>query len=256
MIVDENLDVVDDSSRSISISGSQCVDNIRNRLPKELERKMLALVRSANDSKSDIAIYNKRAHGFLPKAPIRREKVNEMLAPIWLKRFPPSEFGDSAGFDTTGETISIASEELACNPDDIAQKLIDIESLFKSNAHVTDMQIIYDQLHELKGDLLTLNYDASMISIFGMINLIFLGQQLSPEAIIDKWNVLRNRIYGEINSLQGKTATFGIFKRSSRYKDTPMTNSFSKDTYLASSLRKSSLSMSAGSTCSSKLSED
>jgi len=48
---------------------------------------MIALVRSANDSSSDIAIYNKRAHGFLPKAPIKREKVINCLLDdldIWV----------------------------------------------------------------------------------------------------------------------------------------------------------------------------
>ena len=132
----------------------------------------------------------KRAHGFLPKAPIRREKLNEVIAPLWLKRFPLSDFGDSAVFNVSDDTASFVSGELACTPDDIAQKLIDIDSLFKKNAHVTDIRIIYDQLHELKGDLLTLTRNASMISIFGMINLILLGQQ-SPEAILDKWQVLK-----------------------------------------------------------------
>jgi len=48
---------------------------------------MLALVRSANDSASDVAIYNSRAHGFICKAPIQREKIMEIIAPIWAKRF-------------------------------------------------------------------------------------------------------------------------------------------------------------------------
>ena len=99
MIVDENLDVVDGSGNSLSVSGSQCVENIRKKLPLELEKRMFALVRSANDSTTDVAIYNQRAHGFLPKAPIRREKVYETLAPLWMKRFPPSEFVDSGVFD-------------------------------------------------------------------------------------------------------------------------------------------------------------
>jgi hypothetical protein len=123
---------------------------------------------------------NKRAHGVLPKMPLRREKVNEVIAPHWMKRFPPSEFDESV---------------VSCTPDNISQKLIDIESLFKKHAHVTDMRMIYDQLHELKGDLLTLGSDASMISTFGMINFILLDQhQLSPEAIFDKWNVIKDSI--------------------------------------------------------------
>jgi len=145
MIVDENLDVVDESGEHSCVSGSECIDNIRKRLPAELEKRMLALVRSANDSTSDVAIFKQRAHGFLPKAPIRREKVNETIAPLWLKRFPMSDFSDSVG-SATDETVSIASEELACTPFDIAEKLIDVESLFKKNIHFTDMQIIHEAL--------------------------------------------------------------------------------------------------------------
>ncbi|KAL7530443.1 hypothetical protein ACHAXR_005667 [Thalassiosira sp. AJA248-18] len=233
---------------------------------------MLALVRSANDSMTDIAIFNKRAHGFLPKAPIRREKINEVIAPMWLKRFPSSDFGDSAIFDNADETVSIASEEIACSSFDIAQKMIDIESLFEKKVHFTDMRIIHDQLHELKGDLLSmgwskgdglagkavvkLNSDACMISILGTINLILLGHGQSPEVIIDKWHALRDRIDGVINSLQssphgseGQHARLSIFRRASIQKlAPPMKNSFPE--------RKSLLSNSVVSNASSKLSDD
>ena len=57
-IVDENLEVLDESVHK-SISGSLCINMIRNRLPRNVERRMLTLVRSANDSTSDIALYNK-----------------------------------------------------------------------------------------------------------------------------------------------------------------------------------------------------
>jgi hypothetical protein len=67
LLIDENLDVVNENSVRSTISGSLCVENIRKRLPAKLERRMFALVRSANDSSSDIAIYSTRAHGFLPK---------------------------------------------------------------------------------------------------------------------------------------------------------------------------------------------
>lgn len=97
IVVDENLDVVNESTQQYEyISGSTCVESIRKRLPDELERRMFALIRSANDSKRDIETYEQKSHGYLPKASIRREKVKEVLAPMWLKRFPPSEFPDSS----------------------------------------------------------------------------------------------------------------------------------------------------------------
>ena len=59
LLVDENLDIVDEATnKHDTISGSQCVENIRRRLSPEIERRMFALIRSANDSSSDIAIYS------------------------------------------------------------------------------------------------------------------------------------------------------------------------------------------------------
>jgi hypothetical protein len=67
LIADENLDIVDEVAKHKTVSGSHLVEVIRARLLPEQERCLLSLIRSANDSASDIAIYNSRAHGFLPK---------------------------------------------------------------------------------------------------------------------------------------------------------------------------------------------
>ena len=135
--MDENLDVLNESTQQHEcISGSTCVDNIRKRLSPEVERRMFALVRSANGSTRDLEIYHERAHGFLPKAPIRKEKVKEVLAPLWLKRFPPSDFPDSiyCDDDSLSTSASLCSE-LACTTEDIAQKLLEIDELFRENIH-------------------------------------------------------------------------------------------------------------------------
>ena len=47
----------------------------------------MALVRSANDGDDDVALYNQRAHGFIPKEPVSKVKVAEAVAPLWAKRF-------------------------------------------------------------------------------------------------------------------------------------------------------------------------
>lgn len=67
LIADENLDIVDEATKHKTISGSHLVEAIRARILSEQERFLLSLIRSANDSASDIAIYKSRAHGFLPK---------------------------------------------------------------------------------------------------------------------------------------------------------------------------------------------
>lgn len=202
--VDENLDVVDESSKEHNtISGSQCVENIRRRLPLDTERRMFALIRSANDSSSDIAIYRSRAHGFLPKAPIKREKMNETLAPLWRGRFPPSEFGESIDILLKSENgVSSSAEDIACSPFDIASKISDIGALFERNAHVTESHLIHDELHELKGDILTLKGDISndINDIVAQLNLIQVTQ--SPETLANRWNTLSDSINGIIHSFQ------------------------------------------------------
>ena len=199
IIVDENLDIENkDGSKQKSISGSHCVEKIRKRLPKDAERRILALVRSANDSTSDVSLYNIRCHGFLPKAPLRKEKINETLAPLWYKRFPPSEFGLCLGTD---EEISIPSEDVACSSTDILQKLNEIDSLFDIDAHVADPSRINDVMHELKGDLLTMTgFNVSMIGILGQINLMIQTSH-EPDETALKWQTLKDRTREAIQAL-------------------------------------------------------
>ena len=95
-MVDENLDVVmeDVQMTHSTISGSLLVHSLRQKLQPEQEAQTLTLIRSANDSKDDVAIYNSRAHGFFAKAPVKKDLVREKLAQLWLKRFP-KRGGDS-----------------------------------------------------------------------------------------------------------------------------------------------------------------
>lgn len=137
LIADEN-----ENDQPMTVSGSQCVEKIRNRLSPRLERRMFSLIRSANDSSSDINIYRSRAHGFLPKAPIKRDTVVEMLAPLWLDRFPPSEFGESMGLSSSnkGNLPGIASDDIACTPFDIAKK-VEISSLYLRVIYISQQHI-------------------------------------------------------------------------------------------------------------------
>lgn len=76
LIADENLDITDEASKHVTISGSQLVETIRKRLLQEQEKQLVSLIRSANDSSSDVAIYNARAHGFLVSLSISVEFAN------------------------------------------------------------------------------------------------------------------------------------------------------------------------------------
>jgi hypothetical protein len=97
VIADEHLDFNDGTSlngKRATFSGSMAILSLRDSLRvKSLgaldvpETQVLALVRSANDGADEIARYHERAHGFIAKAPLRKEKVRETLAPIWSQRF-------------------------------------------------------------------------------------------------------------------------------------------------------------------------
>mmetsp|Transcript_29560 Transcript_29560/g.45275 ORF Transcript_29560/g.45275 Transcript_29560/m.45275 type:complete len:348 (+) Transcript_29560:1008-2051(+) len=88
MLVDENLDYTGvDVSNQLLISGSRVMFDVLQTLKPEDEARVLVLIRSANDSADDIASYASRAHGFFPKAPAQKDKVQQILAPLWNKRF-------------------------------------------------------------------------------------------------------------------------------------------------------------------------
>jgi signal transduction histidine kinase len=93
ILVDENLDygigsVVE--GEDIALSGSLIVQRILQGMSPEQESRILALVRSANDSTTDVACYIERTHGFFPKAPMQKDRVREIIAPLWAGKFMSS----------------------------------------------------------------------------------------------------------------------------------------------------------------------
>ena len=84
--MDENLEYFTDTFHT-KLSGSKCLENSLRKLPAYMEARILALVRSANDSVDDVATYKARTHGFFPKASMHQNRVRELLAPMWTERF-------------------------------------------------------------------------------------------------------------------------------------------------------------------------
>jgi len=84
-IVDENLELLD---ANVTISGSHCVKRARQRLTPAEEGRLLVLIRSANDSASDVQTYCERAHGFISKAPA--EPDWRVIKRLWFRRFGAS----------------------------------------------------------------------------------------------------------------------------------------------------------------------
>ena len=204
LIADENLDINDEASKHITISGSQLVENIRLRLLPEQEKRLVALIRSANDSASDVAIYNSRAHGFLPKAPIKKGNVLEALAPLWIARYPlqtgdddsSSHYSHAGSFSSdssdTLESISSLNDFIVTTPVDIILTVKEIDTLFSQGSIVENFDIIWEKLHALKGDILTLSVGSKVISAVGMINSF--RELHSDEALKERWNLFRGHI--------------------------------------------------------------
>ena len=82
VVVDENLDLP--GVTATTISGSVALQKALEAVP-ELESRLLALIRSANDSARDLSVYHERAHGFLSKAPAEPEA--HTLIQAWKRRF-------------------------------------------------------------------------------------------------------------------------------------------------------------------------
>lgn len=137
LIVDENLDLaLDDlSSQHSTISGSAMVQDIRHRLLPEQERQILALIRSANDSSHDIAIYNSPAHGFIAKAPMKKLSPVEVVAPLWEKHFAPATDSLSISSSTCETTMpSDASlSESSAGLDDLSDYIWSIDLIVSEN---------------------------------------------------------------------------------------------------------------------------
>lgn len=87
VLIDENLDFGSSGEAQVLLSGSLVMQDILRSLRADQLCRVFALVRSANDSSDDVAQYMERAHGFFPKAPMQRERVREILAPLWAERF-------------------------------------------------------------------------------------------------------------------------------------------------------------------------
>lgn len=94
IIADENMDTVNETTGAMqTYSGSLMIQQILRILKEQygtlsLESKCLALVRSSNDSSKDILMFNRRAHGFLPKNPMGNDSLMNLVIKAWLRRYP------------------------------------------------------------------------------------------------------------------------------------------------------------------------
>jgi len=199
VVVDENLDITENGTLRSTVSGSECIQRVRQRLNPEHERRILGLVRSANDSSQDIATYLSRAHGFVSKAPVRSSAVVETIAPLWEKRFnylpmAVKVTGHAAmpeansDFQGMSDFVSLVVKELQANLD-----AVDELSSEESNASlIQNWPLIWEKLHCLKGDLSSLFNTPSILKAVSDIN-DMRGPDLPPR-FVGRWTTLRSQI--------------------------------------------------------------
>ena len=196
MVVDENLDVQEEQvgTKQTTVSGSGSVRDMRKRLLPGQEKGVFALIRSANDSASDVAIYNSRAHGYLPKAPVKKYHVLELLAPLWLGRFPRFEVNTNETCGTD-ENSSIIFDEVVITMDDLMGLIdgIDSLSLLDPLSLRKMWLVVWEKLHALKGDLLIMpNRSTGLDEAISLIN--DLRGPEPPEIFYECWKTIRLKL--------------------------------------------------------------
>jgi CheY-like chemotaxis protein len=186
VIIDENLDI-SQNGRGI-ISGSECIQRVRQQLLPGQERRMLALIRSANDSFEDVATYNSRAHGYISKG---ASMPVDTVGLLWEQRFKGN---------VTGETIASSCDE---SDDDFASIVVEeimaridaVDRLFSQDS-VASMQQnwprVWEIMHSLKGDLSSLLESPQIDQTVKEINNLR-GEEL-PVNFELRWKVLRSQI--------------------------------------------------------------
>lgn len=205
LIADENLEMDNDASNHETISGSECIKQIRNALNPEQESQMLALVRSANDSPQDLALYTSRAHGYMPKVPLRGLSVRETVSPLWKKRFP-RESNDNQDSENESDDLSrIASIEnlrdlTLISPVELLAELEQIDALCvrnRDNSIQDKWPVLWDKLHQLKGDLKSVNVDNKFSTTINLIE--SLRGENHPTDFMSTWLRIRSDVVSFIS---------------------------------------------------------
>ena len=200
LIADENLEMDEAPPNHATISGSECIKQIRTALDPEQEGRMLALVRSANDSPKDLALYTSRAHGYMPKVPLRGISVRETVAPLWIERFPPQakikgDIGDPDGAMSRISSIENLRDLTLISPVELLADLEQIDTLCvrdRDNTSQDRWPIVWDKLHQLMGDLQSVNVDDRFSSTINLIEGLKGGNQ--PVDLMSTWLRVRSDV--------------------------------------------------------------
>eukprot|EP00525_Craspedostauros_australis_P007240 CAMPEP_0198119190 /NCGR_PEP_ID=MMETSP1442-20131203/24573_1 /TAXON_ID= /ORGANISM="Craspedostauros australis, Strain CCMP3328" /LENGTH=555 /DNA_ID=CAMNT_0043777605 /DNA_START=84 /DNA_END=1751 /DNA_ORIENTATION=+ len=180
ILMDENLDMTE-NGRDVLLSGSRALHEMLLELDPSEERRILALIRSANDSGEDVEVYTNRSHGFFPKTPMKRDRVREMLSLLWIRRFHN---------DTEDASTMTEQEEILRK--DVAKALFLCSSLISDGVTISRWPKICNALWDLKTKL---EHDLLSRRVHSMAELIG-GMQKSgvPGNFDVKWKLIRETV--------------------------------------------------------------
>ena len=192
IIADENLDI----EGSETISGSLSTQELLKDLGPD-EKRVLALVRSANDSKDDVDLYKVRTHGFFPKVPLQKDKVQNHIMPYWTKRFP-----DSADEGPVASAVATVVAESARKLSDEGQTFVImrmvemIDDLLQECSSDSKLQMkwpaVWEKLHLLKGDILVVFGSQRASTIADAITKLRGAE--APADLLDRWTLVRSLV--------------------------------------------------------------
>ena len=209
IIADENLDIVEDGTHHRTLSGSLCIEQLRQDLSDNDEARVLAVVRSANDSSHDVATYQTRTHGFVRKAPIRKGCVQELIQPLWSKRFPvgKEDCGETNGsensdlsvkenrvpFENRNESGDLSKDShVAVTPvADLLQIVESLDGLLLSE-ELHPWPCVRDKFQVLKGDMMTMmNRESPRVSAVVEALEDLRALESAPADMRSRWKLVR-----------------------------------------------------------------
>ena len=154
-IVDENLDLPEPSM--VTLSGSYAIKAARERLPSE-ESRLLAVVRSANDSPDEVKLFSDRAHAYLTKMPTEPDRV--VIRREWYQRFGVDRFLQAhETLEPTGAMDNNAGDDSGSwsdhNRSVALAELTKIQQLLDSASEEMQWNEMWRWIHRIKGIVAT-----------------------------------------------------------------------------------------------------
>jgi hypothetical protein len=160
-------------------------------------------------------LYKSRAHGFLCKAPLKKESVVQMMSPVWKERFPSQRNltrAESTGSDTNFVNVT---EQMTFTPtaDDLMKTINSIDALClvmrtfntldamgfrdrKVGSLAEMWPPLREELHKLKGDLKSFSTSPRMDTILAEFDQ--LNSENTAEELGERWKLIRALILSVI----------------------------------------------------------